>query len=1279
MLGLNNNVTCHGCSDPSGITFKLVYHIADGSTGLFSTLLAIPQRGIDPQYSCRLDGFMFLNKKHDLEAVSFISSCLGINLGLFPIHGLETHIYTFNECKIDSLCTILNYTDANIIIWSTFPSSFSKLSLGYFLELLPTSNSNRTGLVATFSQTHQHLKAILPNIKVSLLDTTFKSEAIITEQQLIFSKSVKLFDKYRVKLSGKINQLSDWENIAIEVQGEFFLNNPSNVPMLLCYQIARYIDILYNRSQVEINNAEAVYNRAISQFIKANTTYNTYKININQSSDLVKQIEAEYKEVNNTLCLITQKLEKAGNIVKNLQEDIDNLCTIKQCPDICIPQQVCEDCKRSIIIPIQGICIFECVKAENVTTVTGSEKTTKIMHTLEKDCDTQQLCQLYTCKSDTNCVINYVSKPVDDITYKTETGVVNTITNCYKPCSEIVIAAPVTALCCVNLTCNSTEQDVECLSQNQQCAETREIVYSNLDEIERNATEILKSLDEAKRNETIVKLRLLRSKVNYNLAEKKFNESKRVYTDAASALEIATGSFEEVKNEVQLTKLESLKDLSACGFVPPSFFEIESVSFDTTIITESPSQLAVDIVIFVVSQNITTTETLYIDFNNINASLKQGAVAIIEKLVLSQNSVFKRHFRRAANVFASNDNELQFQKKCADANNIIDYIKELNASIFTIAASTVSSISSLKGNVLELSKLINYSSSISNEEFTVDSQQISNIINRNLTYFNSTGIKKSEEIDELIKLMQEYVLSSQQLESELGNTLYQSWQAKMEDLHNQTKSAAGFPCIGFSGCLQTVVDMLNDLVSDIPINTNGILSEFSNAAQSFMDLVLLQNYSIVSAVTNTQKIYDIASSPVITDYWCASVPRILVHPVEYLNTTENTTIALSCKAEVDQFTSYQWKKDGVQLVDQKNSTLVLTNITLSDSGKYTCVVTNQVGSTNSFNATVEVLRFPSFLLEPNDVYEYLGNLNGATFRCNASGSPYPGYRWYFQPKGEEGFNEIPNSDQNVLVIVSPLPKHEGSYYCEAFIGDESIQSRAATLTVLHSTVVQIAQTVYLNFSYLSKVGKTETVTTYSSGSGSGLTLNEDRLTNNYIDDDFSGSGENEIGSGMNRNINITITPYTKLALEKNLLNVLNTLMSFGSTTAENISLSFVNPFNLTISFTLYSHDIIYSEASFSKINRLAPQAMLEWGETWQKLQELLSISAFIITDTEYEYESLPSSLEVDVLQFICPAGKRVSSTNNLICGKFFSKLPLCIVMHSFCFIYILILYDVTAT
>jgi len=52
--------------------------------------------------------------------------------------------------------------------------------------------------------------------------------------------------------------------------------------------------------------------------------------------------------------------------------------------------------------------------------------------------------------------------------------------------------------------------------------------------------------------------------------------------------------------------------------------------------------------------------------------------------------------------------------------------------------------------------------------------------------------------------------------------------------------------------------------------------------------------------------------------------------------------------------TYQWKKDGVDIVGGTSERLVLNSITSSDSGSYTCVLTNGVGSTTSSAATLTV-------------------------------------------------------------------------------------------------------------------------------------------------------------------------------------------------------------------------------------------------------------------------------------------------------------------------------------
>ena len=330
---------------------------------------------------------------------------------------------------------------------------------------------------------------------------------------------------------------------------------------------------------------------------------------------------------------------------------------------------------------------------------------------------------------------------------------------------------------------------------------------------------------------------------------------------------------------------------------------------------------------------------------------------------------------------------------------------------------------------------------------------------------------------------------------------------------------------------------------------------------------------------------------------------------------ENTTIELSCKVEVEQFTTYQWRKDCVQLPNQRNSTLVLSNVQLSDSGNYTCVVTNQASSTTSINSSVEVHQLPVFFLELDNVDVYLGDTNGAIFKSNATGFPVPGFRWYFQPNSSKGFMQIPDENENELVIPTPLPKDEGSYYCEAFNEQGFIRSRIVNLTVLDSSVLQTAQTVYINFT----------------------------RTNNLEDlNDYDGSGS---GFGA-------LTSTTKMRLKDNLIRTLKSMISFNSTSLENVTVSYSSVINITISFTLYSKHIDYPETPLSEIIQLAPLAMEEWGTVWERLQILLGSSEVYITDGEgNEYISSPSSVTTNVLQDACPVGKTVSTKNNLLCGK----------------------------
>ena len=157
------------------------------------------------------------------------------------------------------------------------------------------------------------------------------------------------------------------------------------------------------------------------------------------------------------------------------------------------------------------------------------------------------------------------------------------------------------------------------------------------------------------------------------------------------------------------------------------------------------------------------------------------------------------------------------------------------------------------------------------------------------------------------------------------------------------------------------------------------------------------------------------------------------------------------------------------------------------------------------------------------------------------------------------------------------------YYCEAFSKQGFIRSKIANLTVLGSSVLQIAQTVCINFT---------------------RTSNLEDLDENY---DLSGNGLN------------ILTTTTTMKLKEELVKTLKAMISFNSTSLENITISYSSAVTMTISFfTLYSKYINYSEIPLSEIIQLDLLARDEWGFVWEKFQLLLRTtdSELFITDDE---------------------------------------------------------------
>jgi hypothetical protein len=129
---------------------------------------------------------------------------------------------------------------------------------------------------------------------------------------------------------------------------------------------------------------------------------------------------------------------------------------------------------------------------------------------------------------------------------------------------------------------------------------------------------------------------------------------------------------------------------------------------------------------------------------------------------------------------------------------------------------------------------------------------------------------------------------------------------------------------------------------------------------------------------------------------------------------------------------YQWMKGGVNVSGATNSTLVLTNTTVDQSGNYDVMVSNSAGSSVSPAIAVTIIKpsAPIFTSEPTQPAGSLFLQDVVTFAATVSGSPPIAFQWQ-----QDGVN-IAGATNATLVLSNIQPAGAGSYTLVAsnFVG-----------------------------------------------------------------------------------------------------------------------------------------------------------------------------------------------------------------------------------------------------
>jgi len=178
-------------------------------------------------------------------------------------------------------------------------------------------------------------------------------------------------------------------------------------------------------------------------------------------------------------------------------------------------------------------------------------------------------------------------------------------------------------------------------------------------------------------------------------------------------------------------------------------------------------------------------------------------------------------------------------------------------------------------------------------------------------------------------------------------------------------------------------------------------------------------------------------------------PKVLDPPSEQnITITNGSSITFSVLAEGTPPLFYQWLFEDSPLADATNSTLTLSNVTFSQSGRYSVLVSNPHGSTVSNVAVLTVVSPPIITQQPQN--QTVLESATVTFNVTAIGTLPLAYQWYFNET-----NAIADATNATLVLSGVTPNQAGGYSVIVTNPYGASSSTEAELHVLQSNAVPV--------------------------------------------------------------------------------------------------------------------------------------------------------------------------------------------------------------------------------
>ena len=1002
--------------------------------------------------SCPADSLIQLNNESNIDYVLMHSSCSGLAVSGFRFTpgSLEHVIYISGESS--PLTPDPIFYDAKMSVYSTM--NFDMEQLNQFIAILRPDNGFA---VSTGFWSDRKVEAHIPKAAFSLLGTYFTAPLHVNTNGITMSAEATLFEKFDAQFMGYVPLGYTWNDFLFQLNGVFKTGPSSFVDGVQSY-IYDHAEVKVSLATERVSNAEAVKSKTLQL--------------IEDYTDIVANKQTELQNLQNEYTSIVNKISTVNSTVQQAQTELDlaneevfaavgkvtAVCDYADCDEVCLPVPSLSSCDTQVTNDEWGI-----------------SKVTTLDQILQNTFDTVTENKWhidYTCRIITNIkgwaettfgqVCSYKSIIGDVASEKWFTYYDWVNVSHIQPSVIDTHMYSISQTCSQEDSCGTKLQNIECTYLNVGCQLAQQPAIDALTEAEKALIKPMQLLNQAKTNLTIALAELAAISTKIDSAQHGYDKASMTLQGLQVMQTNDESNYENILAEQQpLLQLGTFLE----SYTIEQLLNIQNISFQVEITDTSPYSFPVSIAYTIPQYDTSHSISLSPDFSaTLPILYRRIADDLLTSLGMQLENVSGKRKRSMVELMF---NEKTFEENCGKLQNVKEYVKNINKSLNTAlnisnevkqnitsivsSIDTVISVNSLTFSNIDFAFLQEeYSYTITPEDLLIASQAQDVIIN----------------LVSILEDLKDYVNS---LTETVNEDLFIEWQSGFETSFGVSKfnSIGNQKCYSLTDCLTTAVHIIQELLEDAPDSvTQDLLPNLQSAKESIINLGLSSNLNINNAPSKTAGIYNIILLLESTNYWCAGLPVITIHPDSNTHVKINSDFTLVCEAESELDISYSWKKDGFIIPGSKNNNLTISNTVLQNEGQYQCFVSNAVGTVESMFANVVVYTVPEITLSPSRQEVFEGSDNGGVFICNATAHPSPRFEWQFSSDGGDSWLSI-NSSSNELVVIKPTQNQEGWYRCKAFLGSDEAYSESAFLKVYAAAISHLSFPVDFYMSVLS--------------------------------------------------------------------------------------------------------------------------------------------------------------------------------------------------------------------